>query len=206
MAKQQGGYEKVGCLEKDIRNHVDKDRRLYLESGDANAMLECFMLMQEENSRFFYAVDLDDDGRLKNVFWVDANGRNDYQDFRDSRLLGCALLANGFSDTFIWLMKTWLREMGGKPPNVIIIDQDRAMKVAIKEVFPNVRHRFCLWHILRKVPEKLSHVIRKHEDFVGYFNTCIYKSRSIQLFKDKWKEMIEKFQLSEDGWIQSLYE
>jgi hypothetical protein len=52
LAKQHGGYEKVGCLEKDIRNHLDKDRRLNLESGDANAMLECFMLMQEENPRF----------------------------------------------------------------------------------------------------------------------------------------------------------
>ncbi|KAK2398947.1 protein FAR-RED IMPAIRED RESPONSE [Trifolium repens] len=235
LAKQHGGYEKVGCLEKDIRNHLDKDRRLNLESGDANAMLECFMLMQEENPRFFYAIDLDDDdGRLKNVFWVDANGRDDYQEFGDvisfdttyitnkykmpfapfigvnnhfqSRLLGCALLANESSETFIWLMKTWLRAMGGKPPNAIITDQDRAMKVAIEEVFPNTRHRFCLWHILRKVPEKLSHVIRKNDDdFMRYFNSCIYKSRSIQQFEDKWQEMLEKFQLSEDGWIQSLY-
>ncbi|XP_058767041.1 protein FAR-RED IMPAIRED RESPONSE 1-like [Vicia villosa] len=150
MAKQHGGYEKVGCLEKDIRNHLDKDRRLSLELGDANTMLECFMLMQEENSKFFYAIDLDDDGRLKNVFWVDANGRNDYQDFGDvisfdttyitnkykmpfapfigvnnhfqSRLLGCALLANESSETFVWLMKTWLRAMGGNPPNKKLLD------------------------------------------------------------------------------------
>ncbi|XP_058732801.1 protein FAR-RED IMPAIRED RESPONSE 1-like [Vicia villosa] len=233
MAKQHGGYEKVGCLEKDVRNHLDKERRLNLESGDANAMLECFMLMQEENPRFFYAFDLDDDGRVKNVFWVDANGRDDYQEFGDvisfdttyitnkykmpfapfigvnnhfqSRLLGCALLANESSESFIWLMKIWLRAMGGKPPNAIITDQDKAMKVAIEEVFPNTRHRFCLWHILRKVPEKLSHVMRKNEDFTRDFNACIYKSRSIQQFEDKWKEMVEKFQLSEDGWIRSLY-
>jgi hypothetical protein len=51
-------------------------------------------------------------------------------------------------------MKTWLRAMGGKPSTAIITDHDRAMKVAIEEVFPNTRHRFCLWYILRKVPEK----------------------------------------------------
>jgi hypothetical protein len=54
MAKQHGGYENIGCLEKDVRNHLDKSRRLSLESGDANAMLECFMTMQEENPRFLY--------------------------------------------------------------------------------------------------------------------------------------------------------
>ena len=48
LTKQHGGSEKVGCLERDIRNLLDKDRRLTLESGDANAMLECFTLMQEE--------------------------------------------------------------------------------------------------------------------------------------------------------------
>jgi len=81
-------------------------------------------------------------------------------------------------------MKTWLRAMGGKPPNAIITDQDRAMKAAIEQVFSNARHCFCLWHILRKVPKKLGHVIRENDDFMGYFNSCIYKSRSIQQFQD----------------------
>ncbi|CAJ2669200.1 unnamed protein product [Trifolium pratense] len=81
-----------------------------------------------------------------------------------SRLLGCALLSNESMHTFIWLTKTWLRAMGGKPPNAIITDQDRAMKAAIKE------------------------------------------SWSKQQFEDKWHEMVEIFQLMEDGWISSLYE
>ena len=70
MAKQHGGYENIGCMEKDVRNHLDKSRRLALEPGDATAMLECFMLMREENSRFFYAIDLDNEDRVRNVFWV----------------------------------------------------------------------------------------------------------------------------------------
>lgn len=39
MAKQCGGYENIGCLNKDIRNHLDKEYRLALELEDANAML-----------------------------------------------------------------------------------------------------------------------------------------------------------------------
>ena len=54
MAEKHEGYESVGCLEKDIRNHLDKDDRLTLELEDADAMLQCFMLIQEENPRFFF--------------------------------------------------------------------------------------------------------------------------------------------------------
>ncbi|KAK3206678.1 hypothetical protein Dsin_020724 [Dipteronia sinensis] len=63
MAKKHGGYENIGFLEKDIRNHLDKKRRLTLASGDAKAMLEHFMHMQEENPNFFYAMDLDEEQR-----------------------------------------------------------------------------------------------------------------------------------------------
>ncbi|KAI5332125.1 hypothetical protein L3X38_022253 [Prunus dulcis] len=202
MAKQYGGYEKIGFLEKDIRNHLDKERRLALESGDAKAMLELFTRMQEENPNFFYAMDLDEEQRLVNVFWVDAKGREDYKIFGDaisfdttyitnkykmpfapfigvnnhsqSTLLGCALLADETTCTFVWLMKTWIRAMGGKAPSAILTDQDQAMKAAIAEVFPNARHRFCLWHILRKIPQKLGEVLRKHGTLL-HFTLCATK-------------------------------
>lgn len=45
--------------------------------------------------------------------------------------------------------------MSNVPPNAIITDQDRAMKKEIEHVFPKVRHRWCLWHIMEKIPEKL---------------------------------------------------
>jgi transposase-like protein len=44
--------------------------------------------------------------------------------------------------------------MNGKTPNAIVMDQARAMRNAIEIVFPKTtRHRYCLWHILRKLPE-----------------------------------------------------
>ncbi|KAI5353688.1 hypothetical protein L3X38_006582 [Prunus dulcis] len=234
MAKQYGGYEKIGFLEKDIRNHLDKERRLALESGDAKAMLELFTRMQEENPNFFYAMDLDEEQRLVNVFWVDAKGREDYKNFGDvisfdttyitnkykmpfapfigvnnhsqSTLLGCALLADETTCTFVWLMKTWIRAMGGKAPSAILTDQDQAMKAAIAEVFPNARHRFCLWHILRKIPQKLGEVLRKHGNFMGVFNNCIYNSWTVEDFEQKWQNMVEVFELDNNEWIKSLFE
>jgi hypothetical protein len=46
--------------------------------------------------------------------------------------------------------------MNGQAPSAIIIDQDRAMKSTIAKDFPNTRHKFCLWHIMGKLPEKFG--------------------------------------------------
>jgi transposase-like protein len=72
-----------------------------------------------------------------------------------SILLGCALLANELKDTYIWLFRTFLACMSDKAPIGIVTDQCGAICGAVSEVLPNTRHRLCLWHIMKKLPEKL---------------------------------------------------
>ncbi|KAI8556936.1 hypothetical protein RHMOL_Rhmol05G0295600 [Rhododendron molle] len=78
---------------------------------------------------------------------------------------GCALLQDETEVTFVWLFETWLGVIGGRPPTSIITDQDLAMKGAIAQVFPNTRHRLCIWHIKKKFVEKLSQVYFKKSKF-----------------------------------------
>jgi len=134
-------------------------------------------------------MDVDDEKQLRNVFWGDARCRAAYEYFGEvitfdptyltnkydmpfvpfvgvnhhgqSMLLGCALLSNEDTKTFTWLFTTWLECMHGSAPNAIITDQDRAMKNAIEIVFPKARHRWCLWHIMKKIPEKFG----RHSDY-----------------------------------------
>ncbi|KAF5937194.1 hypothetical protein HYC85_024700 [Camellia sinensis] len=83
VSKQYSAYQYTGSLENYIRNQHDKGRNLTLEEGDAQVLLELFVHMQEENPKFFYAVDLNEEHRLRNVFWVDAKGMDDYTNFGD---------------------------------------------------------------------------------------------------------------------------
>ncbi|KAL7213399.1 hypothetical protein ACSBR2_016008 [Camellia fascicularis] len=62
------GHEHLSFTEKDCRNYIEKMRRLRLGTGDAEAILTYFTKIQNKNSSFFYVMDLNDDGRLKNVF------------------------------------------------------------------------------------------------------------------------------------------
>ncbi|KAL7220217.1 hypothetical protein ACSBR2_013144 [Camellia fascicularis] len=80
---ETGGHEHLSFTEKDCRNYIEKMRRLRLGTGNAEAILTYFTKMQNKNSSFFYVKDLDDDGRLQNVFWAVARSRAAYESFGD---------------------------------------------------------------------------------------------------------------------------
>lgn len=234
MARQFAEYKNVVGLKNDPKNPFDKGRNLALEGGDVEIFLDFLTQMQNLNSNFFYAMDLGEDQRLKNVFWVDAKSRHDYSNFCDVvsfdtayirnkykmplalfvgvnqhyqfMLLGCALLSDETVATVSWLMQIWLKAMGGQAPKVIITDQDKAMKSVIPEVFPNAHHCFFLWHVLGKVSENLGHVIKQQENFMAKFEKCIYRSWTDEEFGRRWWKILDRFGLKEDEWMQSLYE
>jgi hypothetical protein len=69
----------------------------------------------------------------------------------------------------VWLFQIFIKAMGQVPPHLIIIDEDASMKAAIAQVLPNTVHRFCMWHIMEKVPEKVGPSIREDQDFWDRF-------------------------------------
>ncbi|KAI3802496.1 hypothetical protein L1987_30629 [Smallanthus sonchifolius] len=66
---------------------------------------------------------------------------------------GAALLALETAKSYKWLLETFLTSHG-IAPKVVVTDQDPAMKISIREVFPDTRHRLCMWHIMIKVADK----------------------------------------------------
>ncbi|XP_035541487.1 protein FAR1-RELATED SEQUENCE 5-like [Juglans regia] len=228
-----GGFENLPFLEKDCRNYIDKARHLRLGKGGAEALREYFCRMQYKNPGFFALIDLDDDGRLRNVFWADPRSRAAYQYFGDvvtfdttyltnrygmpfapfvgvnhhgqSILLGAGLISSEDTETFVWLFQTWLQCMDGIAPKAIITDQDRAMKNAIAIVFPESRHRLCLWHILKKVPEKLSSYASYKSGMKNALMKCVYDTQTVDEFEKCWDHFITSYKLHENAWLSSLY-
>uniref|UniRef100_A0A1D1XHS0 Protein FAR1-RELATED SEQUENCE n=1 Tax=Anthurium amnicola TaxID=1678845 RepID=A0A1D1XHS0_9ARAE len=227
-------YENAGRAEEGLGNGLERERHFSLEEGHARVLLDFFTHMQKVNPSFLYTLDLDDQQRLKNVFWVDSKGRHDYISFGDAvsvdtmyitikykvlfsavsglnhhgqqLLFGCAILSDETTATFVWLMKSWLKAVGGKVPQTIITDQDEALKSAIKRALPNSKHRFCIWDIKRKISEKLGHFTCQHKNFIDEFSKCVFKSRTDKEFETRWDEMIDKFELQENDWLKKLYE
>ena len=229
---EAGGHENLPFLPKDCQNHLDKMRRQLLVEGDAEAMHNYFMKMKADNSDFFFAMDLDDEGRLRNVFWADARSRAACKEFGDvvtfdttylvnkydmpfapfvgvnhhgqSILLGCGLISHEDKKSFSWLFKTWMTCMWGCAPIAIITDQCMAMKNAIEEVFPNIRHQWCIWHILKKVPEKLGKC-KAYKSISPSLHNAIYDSLTIDEFENAWDVLIKKYELQNNDWLCRLY-
>jgi hypothetical protein len=120
--------------------------------------------MQDMNHDFYYVMDMDDNVRMRNMFWVDTRIRAVYEFFGDvitfditylanrydmpfplfvgvnhhgqSILFGAGLLSNEDTNTSVWLFKSWLKCMNNRAPSAILTDHARAMKNVIARVFP----------------------------------------------------------------------
>ncbi|XP_040998131.1 protein FAR1-RELATED SEQUENCE 7-like [Juglans microcarpa x Juglans regia] len=122
-----------------------------------------------------------------------------------SILLGAGLISSEGTETFTWLFQTWLQCMDGIAPKAIIIDQNRAMKNAIAIVFPETRHRLCLWHILKKVSEKLESYAAYRSGLKTQLMKCVYDTQTIEEFEKCWVGFINTYDLQENAWLKSLY-
>ncbi|XP_065865854.1 protein FAR1-RELATED SEQUENCE 3 isoform X2 [Euphorbia lathyris] len=201
---------------------------------DAQNLLEYFKKMQAENPGFFYAIQLDDDNRMANVFWADARSRTAYTHFGDavtldtnfrynqyrvpfapftgvnhhgqSILFGCSILLDDSEASFVWLLKTFLTAMNDRQPVSIVTDQDRAIQTAVSVVFPETRHCISKWHVLREGQDKLAHVCHAHPNFQVDLYNCINLTETIEEFESSWSSILDKYDLRMHDWLQSLYD
>ncbi|XP_059643663.1 protein FAR1-RELATED SEQUENCE 6-like isoform X2 [Cornus florida] len=232
LVVEGGGYEKLSFGERECRNYIAKARQLRLGIGDAEALGNYFCGMQNRNPNFFYMIDMDEEGRLKNVFWADARCRSTYESFRDvitfdttyltnkydmpfapfvgvnhhgqSVLFGCGLLSNEDTETYIWLFKSWLTCMLGHAPKAIITDQCKAIQAAVAKVFPKSSHRLCLWHIMQKIPVKLGG-LAQYKEIKRILKSVVYESVNCDKFERSWMELIKNYKLENNDWLKSLY-
>ncbi|XP_054815570.1 protein FAR1-RELATED SEQUENCE 3-like [Prosopis cineraria] len=200
---------------------------------DAQNLLNYFKKMQAENPGFYYAIQLDDENRMTNVFWADARSRAAYNYFGDTVvfdtmyrpnqyqvpfapftginhhgqmvLFGCALLLDESESSFTWLFKTWLSAMNDRPPVSITTDQDRAIQVAVAHAFPGTRHCICKWHILREGQERLAHVYLAHPSFYGELYSCINFCETVEDFESTWNTLLDKYDLQKNEWLQAVF-
>ncbi|KAL6210146.1 hypothetical protein ACLB2K_021083 [Fragaria x ananassa] len=89
-------------------------------------------------------------------------------------------------------------------PNVIITDPDQAMSKAIAHVLPNTFHRYCIWHILKKFPEKTNAAFMKN--YYEFFKTCIWHSECPEEFEKRWFEELENSEQTDNEWLGKIYE
>ncbi|XP_020163213.1 protein FAR1-RELATED SEQUENCE 5-like [Aegilops tauschii subsp. strangulata] len=188
----------------------------------------------KEDPDFFYRVRLDDEDRVRNMYWVDGAARRAYKHFRDcisfdatyltnmykmpcapfiginnhnqSLQFRCGLIRNEETDGYVWVFKTFLECMGGLAPMNIITDQDFSMRAGIEEVFPLAVHMHCRWHIIKKAEETLGPFFADRPDLHKAFELCVDHSLTVEEFERSCMAMIETYQVQDHETLASLWE
>ncbi|KAM0017157.1 putative transcription factor interactor and regulator CCHC(Zn) family [Helianthus debilis subsp. tardiflorus] len=119
---------------------------------------------------------------------------------------GAGLLSSETADSYRWLLGTFLKSFG-VAPKVVVTDQDPAMKVAIRDIFPDSRHRLCMWHIMKKIADKVG--IKLSSDNVFKRRLCdIVWTDAIDpdVFERFWSEIMIDYSLNSNKWFSDMFQ
>ncbi|XP_021741456.1 protein FAR1-RELATED SEQUENCE 8-like [Chenopodium quinoa] len=225
--------EDMPMMEKCCPRVLEHERRLRMEGGDANSMMDLFEIMQRNNQNLFHAHRFDEFGVLQDVLWVDARSKAAYKEFGDVVcfdttyltneyelplfnfvgvnhhgqlvLLGCGLVSHDDVDTYAWIFRQWLVCMGGKAPDAILTNEDEAMRKVITEVIPDTCHKWCIRQILQKLLKKMC-MYARYQELEDELKEVVYESFTVDEFQSRWVRVVDKYELGDNDWLQRLYE
>lgn len=216
----------TGFTLKNPVNFLKIKRMRDLEKGDAQFLLDFLKAKKSDDPSFFYAVQIDEKDCLTNCFWADAQSITDYAYFGDAVtfdttyrmnknelpfsafvgtnhhkqivIFGSALLLDETTDSYIWLLKTFLAAMNGKQPKTIFTDQCDDISKVVSMTLPDTYHRFCLRHILYNAR---PHIGQTFQEFERFF----YDVQTEEDFLREWNSLIANSGLLTSSWLKDLY-
>ncbi|KAA8542318.1 hypothetical protein F0562_023546 [Nyssa sinensis] len=82
LGRQAGGRD-LSYTRVDQKSYLRSKRQKYMKYGEATSLLRYFQQQLWENPSFYYAVQLDTEEQITNIFWADARMWIDYDEFGD---------------------------------------------------------------------------------------------------------------------------
>ncbi|XP_025704067.1 protein FAR1-RELATED SEQUENCE 5-like [Arachis hypogaea] len=197
--------------------------------GDAARVLKKLEDMRLKDPQLYFKACHDSRGLLRNLLWSDGISQLDYRLFgnviafdatykknkyscplvifsgvnhhNQTIIFAAALIADETTDTYIWLLCQLMFAMRGKTPTSIITDGAMAIRNALRDVFPEVRHRLCAWHLIRNATSNVG-----NPSFTSKFRKIMLGDYEIPVFKRKWVQLIEEFGIEDKPWVINMYE
>ncbi|RYQ90640.1 hypothetical protein Ahy_B09g096681 isoform C [Arachis hypogaea] len=201
LANQTGGYEYLSFMQRDMYNKIAKQRRQL--PGDAYEALKYLEDQATNDPSLYFNHHMDADGTLRNLFWCDGLSRANYSLFGDVLAFDATYRKNKYieeKDTYRWLLQQLKVAMNGKAPVSVITDGDLSMKFTIEKEFPNAHHRLCAWHLIRNATSNIGKPL-----FTSMFKNCMLGDYEIDVFRQKWFEMVEGFGIENKNWVLDMH-
>ncbi|XP_024959811.1 protein FAR1-RELATED SEQUENCE 5-like [Cynara cardunculus var. scolymus] len=216
------------------RDHMNfrRDIMLFVGNKDAQMLTNKMSKRREHCPEYFFEYKCDEK-ELIAIFWADKTTRMNYKHFGDtisfdatfrtnkhamifvpfvaidnhkkSVVVGASLIRNESVVNFTWVLNAFMKAHGSQP-QFVITDQCAAMKQAIPIVFPKSIHRLCMWHITKKVKEKICDHLAHGTPFKSKFNKLVWNVHiSRESFEDKWNALMDEYGLRGHSWFEEMY-
>ncbi|XP_057422495.1 protein FAR1-RELATED SEQUENCE 5-like [Lotus japonicus] len=226
FATQCGGFENIPFTKRSVYNQIGKQRQM--QKSDASSAMQFIGKLSSIDNDMYWERTIDNERRLQHLFWSDGISRLSYKVYGDvlafdatysknkylllvvvfsgvnnhnrTTIFATAIVANETEETYVWLLEEFLKAMDGKHPKTVITDGAVVMKNAIHRVFPNVQHRLCAWHLLCNANTRIG-----NPQFTQAFKRCMFGDYDVGKFEKKWDDMVAKFGLQNNKWVQAQY-
>ncbi|KAK9706932.1 hypothetical protein RND81_07G161700 [Saponaria officinalis] len=228
------GFENIGASLNDFKN-FSRDVKCYINERDGQLFIDRFKNLAETRDDFYFDYEVDVDNSLVRAVWADGTSRRNHSVFGDAvsfdptystnkysmvftpftgvdnhrrSVTFCgALLSRENEESFTWLFRRFLEAMGGKEPHYIITDQDPGIIASVANVFKTARHRFCMWHIMNKVPIKYGSSAKDFQVFIRKLNSIVWdEDLEAGEFDIRWGEIMEKHGVGpENEWFEGVF-
>ncbi|RYR29655.1 hypothetical protein Ahy_B01g054109 isoform B [Arachis hypogaea] len=197
LASQADGYEFIDYGPRDMYNEFARQRRQV--SGNAARVLKKLEDMRLKDPQLYFKACHDSRGLFRNLFWYDGNSQLDYQCFGDVIAFDATYKKNKYSCPLV-IFSRLMFAMKGKTPASIIIDGAMAIRNAVRDVFFEVRHRLCAWHLIQNATSNVE-----NPSFTSKFKKIMLGDYEILVFKRKWVQLIEEFGFEDKLWVNNMY-
>ncbi|XP_035835872.1 protein FAR1-RELATED SEQUENCE 5-like [Helianthus annuus] len=227
----KGGHHNVNGTPVDFKN-FSHQLRIFIGERDAQVFLEHLRERFDNLPNFYFDYTVSN-GKLSSVFWADEISKLNYKAFGDVLTFdatystnrykmvfvpftgvdhhfqcvtfGAGLISTESIESYVWLLKAFLKAHGTQP-TLVLSDQDPSMLQAIPMVFTESRHRLCMWHIMKKLPSKISADVLDNTDLRSCIHRLVWNVYiKPETFESRWNDLLQTFGLQDHSWLNDMY-
>ncbi|XP_042412326.1 protein FAR1-RELATED SEQUENCE 11-like [Zingiber officinale] len=221
----------LSFTERDLRNFLQASKNIDRDT-EGSELLQACANMKDKNQNFRYKYTLDTNNKLEHIAWSYPDAIHAYKVFGDVVIFdityrlyaydrpfgvwfgvdnygnliffGCVLLQDERSSSLRWAFQSFFSLMDGKLPQTILTDFDLALREAVMNELPNIKHVFGVWYISQRLACWFSTLLgSQYNSFTNAFHR-VYNLETETEFMHQWAHMVNEFGLASDRHIAML--
>ncbi|RYR36388.1 hypothetical protein Ahy_A09g041348 [Arachis hypogaea] len=195
-------HRELSFIKKDMKNYITREVRNISEEDDAKEFGKYLLRMKDKNQNFSLELNLEGNHYIKHALWADARSWAAFEYFGDVVSFDTTYNTNRYN---LILGSSVGVNHHGKAPKGILTDQCASIQRTIELCMPTIIHRWCIWHIMKKIPNKLNGY-KGHEEIEQEMSHVVWNSYIKDAFDRNWNDFLTMYGHGGNKWLSELYE